>query len=167
MGHFLPFYHPHPVMIPKNQSFEQKWKKYLEILYFYTYMYAINEHHMIYGSWNVRCDWQKILSFCVIFCWFSPLTTWNIKILKLKKAPGDIIILHICTINDNHMMYGSWDMEYDGQKFLSFLTIFCPFTPLTTWKMKILKKWRECLEISYFYNSAPRIMIICYTVPEI
>ena len=25
---------------------------------------------------------------------------------KLKKNPGDIIILHMCTINDNHMMYG-------------------------------------------------------------
>ena len=26
---------------------------------------------------------------------------------KLKKIAGYIIILHICTINDNHMMYGS------------------------------------------------------------
>ena len=26
---------------------------------------------------------------------------------KMKKTPGDIIILHMRTINDNHMMYGS------------------------------------------------------------
>ena len=26
---------------------------------------------------------------------------------KLKKTPCDITILHMCTINDNHMMYGS------------------------------------------------------------
>ena len=26
---------------------------------------------------------------------------------KMKKLPGDIIILHMCTINENHMMYGS------------------------------------------------------------
>ena len=26
---------------------------------------------------------------------------------KMKKMPGDIIILHICTIHDNQMMYGS------------------------------------------------------------
>ena len=26
---------------------------------------------------------------------------------KVKKTPGDIIILHMCTINVNHMMYGS------------------------------------------------------------
>ena len=35
--------------------------------------------------------------------------------------------LHMCTINDNHMMYGSW-------------RIFCPFTVLTTQKIRILKK---------------------------
>ena len=26
---------------------------------------------------------------------------------KMKKSPEDIIILHKCTINDNHMMDGS------------------------------------------------------------
>ena len=25
------------------------------------------------------------------------------------------IILEMCTINENHMRYGSWDMERDGQ----------------------------------------------------
>ena len=52
---------------------------------------------MIYGSWNIKCDRQKFLSFWAIFCPFSPLPTQRVKILKLKKIPGDIIILHICT----------------------------------------------------------------------
>ena len=26
---------------------------------------------------------------------------------KMKKPPGDIIILHKCTINDDHIIYGS------------------------------------------------------------
>ena len=26
---------------------------------------------------------------------------------KVKKTPGNVIILHMCTINENHMMYGS------------------------------------------------------------
>ena len=130
LGHFLLFYHSQP---PKNQNFEKKWEIFLEILSFYTYMCTINEDHMIYGSWNIRCNRQKFLSFWAIFCPFSPLTTWKIKILKLKKTTtGDIIILHICTKNDNHMMYGSWDMERDRQNFLSFWTIFCPFTSLST-----------------------------------
>ena len=46
----------------------------------------------------------------------------------MKKFAGDIIILHMCTKNHNHMMYGSWDMEWDRQKILSFWAIFCPFT---------------------------------------
>ena len=28
----------------------------------------------------------------------------------MKKNAGDIIILHICTKNHDHMMYDSWDM---------------------------------------------------------
>ena len=38
---------------------------------------------------------------------FQPPDNPENQILKLKKTPGDIIILHIYTINDNHMMYGS------------------------------------------------------------
>ena len=37
-----------------------------------------------------------------------------------KKMHGDIIILHMCTINDD-MTHDSWDMECDRQNFLSSL----------------------------------------------
>ena len=63
-----------------------------------------------------------------------PTTNWKIKILKKwkkkkkKKKTGDTIILHLCTTNDNNMMYG-WDMEHEEHNFLSFWTIICPFTP--------------------------------------
>ena len=33
--------------------------------------------------------------------------------------------------------------------------------------MKISKQWKKHLEISSFYTSVTKIMIICYTVPEI
>ena len=136
---------------------------------------------------------------------------------------GDIIILHMCPIYDNHMMHGSWDIKCN--RFLSSQTIFCLFIPLTTQNIKILKKckktWRhyhfthmyhkwKSYDISFlghgvwqteffvilnnflhfyppkkpekskfwknesnsyiylsFYTSAPKLMIICYTVPEI
>ena len=64
-----------------------------------------------------------------------------------KKTPGYIIILLMCTKNHNHMMYGSWD-------FLSLLVIFCPLTPLTTRKIKILNNWKKHLEILSFYTCA-------------
>ena len=86
---------------------------------------------------------------------------------KMKKRPGDIIISHMCTINHNDTMYGSWYIEHDGQIFLSFRTIFCLFTPWTAWKIKISKKWKKNLQISSLYTSVPQIMIIWYTVPEL
>ena len=84
---------------------------------------------MIYDSWNIRYYRQTFSTFWAIFCPFSPLTTWKIKILTLKKTPGDITILHIFTINDNHMMYVSWDTKRDRHNFLSFWTVFCPNNP--------------------------------------
>ena len=42
-----------------------------------------------------------------IFCLFTPPPPRKSKFEKLKKTLGDIIILHIGTINHNHMMYGS------------------------------------------------------------
>ena len=86
---------------------------------------------------------------------------------KLKKIPGDIIILHKCPKNHDHMLYGSWDMVRNGCKcYFLFWAIFSPFTSLTAWKIKIFKKWKIHQEISSFYNSAPKIMIIYYIVPE-
>ena len=55
-------------------------------------------------------------------------------------------------------------LERDGHNFLSFWTMFCPFTTLTTRKIKILEKWKKHVEISSFYKSVPIIMIMCYTV---
>ena len=54
--------------------------------------------------------------------------TRKFRILKKwKNIAGDIIILHMCTKNHNHMRYSSWDTEWD--KFvLSFWTILCPST---------------------------------------
>ena len=83
----------------------------------------INDNYMMYVSWDTEHDGQNFLSFRNIFCPFTPVTTQKIKIWKYEKIPRDIILLHMCTINDNHMMYVSWDMELDGQNFLSFWTI--------------------------------------------
>ena len=41
------------------------------------------------------------------------------------------------------MMFGSWDMEHNRNNFLSLLVMFCPFTPLTNQKIRILQKWEK------------------------
>ena len=50
--------------------------------------------------------------------------------------------------------------------YFSFWTIFCPFTTLTAQKINISIKTKH-LEVSRFWTNVPKIMIICYTVPEI
>ena len=78
LGHFCP--DSDPPNNPKIQNFE-KIKNRLEILSFYNCVpqMMINENPKNYNS------------------------------EKKKKTPGDntIIILQKCTINDNHMIYGS------------------------------------------------------------
>ena len=88
----------------------------------------------------------SIVKFWTVFCPFASLTTQKIKILKKwKKRPGDTTILNMCTINYSHMRYGSWHIKCDGQNFLSFWTMFCPFPSLTTPKIKTLKQWKKML----------------------
>ena len=121
LGNFLPFQPPDN---PENQNFKIKktpgeskfWKNEKKpagdiiILHRCT----INDNHVMYGSWDMECDRQSLLSFWTIFCTFTPLTIQNMKILKKwKKISEDIIILHMCTINDSHMRYDSWDMKCD------------------------------------------------------
>ena len=83
-----------------------------------------------------------------------------------KKTPRDIIILHKFTKNYDNRLYWSWDMTHNRCNHFSFWAIFCPFTLVTAQKMKIFKKWRKHLKIS-FYTSVPKTMTISYTVPEI
>ena len=50
--------------------------------------------------------------------YFLPWTTQKIKIKKEKKKekkPGDIIILHMCTKNYDHMMYSSQDIVHEAR----------------------------------------------------
>ena len=125
--------------------------------------------HMLCCSWDMAGDRCKChFSFWAIFCPFTLRTAQKIKLKKMKKIPGDIIILHRSTKNYYHMLYCSWDMMCDRcNYYFSFWAIFCPFTPLTTQKMKIKKKWKKYLEISSFYICVPKIMIRWYMVPEI
>ena len=81
----------------------------------------------------------------------------------MKKTPGDINILYIYILNKYHMMHDSWNVRHNRQ-FLSFRTIFCPFTTLTTQKIKILKNWKKDLEILSFYTCVPWMTITSYII---
>ena len=96
---------------------------------------------------------------------YCPNSPKNQNFEKMNKTPGDIIILHMCTKNHDQIIYSSWNMVHDRCNYFSFWVIYCPFTPLTARKIKILKKWKKCLEISSFYVHAPKINRC--TVPQI
>ena len=72
--------------------------------------------------------------------------TQKIRILKKmkKKIAGSIIILHMCTKNQNHMRYSSWYTKWDNF-FFSFWAISAlyPHPPLTTQNTKILKRMKK------------------------
>ena len=110
---------------------------------------------MIIGySWDMALDTYNYFSFWAISCPFTSLTAQKMKMSKkMKKTAGNVIILCKCTNTHDHRLYSSWDMACDGCNCSSFWAIFCPFTPLTAWKMKISKKWRKTLEISSFYTK--------------
>ena len=125
--------------IEKNQNFEKLKNPPGDIII--LYICIINGNHMMYGFWEIECDRQNFLSFWTVFallptCGARKSKFWIKK--KKKKTPEDIIILYMCTINDNHLMHGSWDMECNGQNLMLFWAFFCPFTPVTTKKVKIL-----------------------------
>ena len=124
-GHFFPFYSTDD---PENQDFKKMKKTSGDVIILYPRI--INDNHMTHGCWDVERNEQNFFSFWIIFCRFASITTQKIRFSKKqKKTTGDIIILHLCTINDNHMMNGSWDMERDGQIFFFILGHFLPFYP--------------------------------------
>ena len=67
---------------------------------------------------------------------------------KCKKNL-EMLCFYTCSINEDHMMYGSWDIR---QSFLSFWAIFCPLTLLTVQKIKILKKMKNQKNTWRYYH---------------
>ena len=109
------------------------------------------------------CDFRHFGPFLPFY---MPNNPENQNFKKMKKVPGDIIILHMYIKNHNNM-YVSWDTEYDRLTFFVNLGHFLPFYPLTIQKIRILIQWKNSLKISSLHTSVSKIMIICYTFPEI
>ena len=110
---------------------------------------------ILYSKKNtiIWCMLTQIRSACtdIIFGHFRPffafLPNYWLQQLKFgkncKKTPGHIIILHMCIINQDYMMYGSWDMKFNRHNFLVILGNILPFYSLIPWKMKTSKMKNE------------------------
>ena len=66
------------------------------------HMYTKNHNHIRYSSWDM--EWDRMF---VIFDQFLPFhppnNPQNQNFEKMKKASGGVIILHMCTKNQDHM----------------------------------------------------------------
>ena len=118
-----------------------------------------NDNHMMYGSWDIKRNRQNFCQFELFFPFCPPPShnPENQHFFKKEKQPWryfhfkheyhksksyDVYdswdMNHMWTINDisyeNHMIYGSWDINCNREIFLSSWVIFCPFTPLTAQK---------------------------------
>ena len=62
---------------------------------------------MICGSSDLRHDRQIFIILGRFLPFDPPNNPKNQNFEKIKKTPGDIIILHLPTTNADHMMYSS------------------------------------------------------------
>ena len=111
--HFRSFFALLPHFWPWKLKLEKNVKKHLEILSFCTCVLLIKIlWYMVPEIWSATD--RIFLSSWAIFWPFTTLTAWKMKISKMKKTPGDIIIVHKCTKKHDHPLYCSRDMARDG-----------------------------------------------------
>ena len=97
LGHFCPF----TPRKTKQIKILKKWKKLLEILS-YTCVPKITIIWWIVPE--IQSDTDRIF---VILGHILPFYPLSQNFEKMKKAPGDVIILLMLTKNHNHIMHGS------------------------------------------------------------
>ena len=187
LGLFFALLPPRPLQPRKSKSWRyyhfthEKWGSELKIIWcmILEMWSATNKNFfLILANEKMTIIWYMVpgistateilfLSPSANFCPFTPLTAQKMKISKNKKNTWRYYLLHKCTKNYN-ILYCSGDMARDRCNFyFSFWSIFCLLTPVTAQKIKISRKWKKHLEISSFYTSVPKIMVICFTIPEI
>ena len=117
-----------------------------------------NRNHMMFSSWDMMWDRQDFLSLWVIFCPFTSPLKWSQKSIfwqNEKKMPGDISLLHMCMINEDHMMYDSWNKRCKTDRFFCHFGVFFVLSrPWQHGESKFQKIEKTHLEIS-FYTCAP------------
>ena len=105
------------------------WKVYIKI--------------MMYSFWDVRHN-KGFLSFWAIFCPLTLPKFWkNEKKNKPERHHHFTLVYHKWQSYDVWLRYGAWQTDI-----FVILDYFLPL--LTTWKIKILKKWKKHQEIYHF-----------------
>ena len=111
LDRFLPFNPTSPSNNPKNQNFEKMKKLAGDIIILYRC--TINDKWCkVPEIWRVSD--RSFCHFGLFYALLPPPNNLKYKSFeKLKKNPGDIIILHWCTKNHDHMLYCYWYMAHN------------------------------------------------------
>ena len=94
---------------------------------------------MFLEIWSVT---DIIFSHLEIFCPFASLATQKIK-TEMKIMPVDIITLHMCTINENHMIVCFLRYGVRWTEFFVILDHFLPFYPPNNPKNQNFEKLKK------------------------
>ena len=137
----------------KTKKLQLKKKK-STCRYHFLHAWTKNLDDMVYSSWDIDHDGQKLVILRHLLPFQSPKNPKNQNFEKTGFFVTHLTAWKIKILMKNHM-YGFWDMELNTHNFLSFWTVCCPFTPLKTQKIKILKKWEKPLNILSFYAYVP------------
>ena len=141
IGNFGSFFALWPLTTQKIKILKKQ--KTTEDIMLFNILYCIILHNRIINGWSydvrsLRYGVQRTESLGHFFHFYS-----KIKILKKWNTYLEISC-HTCALkNDNHMMYGSWDMECKGQNILSFWAIYYPSNDPKSQTEKIGKKLME------------------------
>ena len=95
---FWAIFCPYTPLTAQKRKIYKKWNKHLEISSFYT------------SVQKIMIRWYTVPE---IWCVADLKAKKNQNFDKMKKMPGDIIILDTCTKNYDQKMYSSWDMLRD------------------------------------------------------
>ena len=127
----------------------------------------------MYGFWDMECNRQNFFSFWTIFTLLPPpppAPSQPLKIKISKKWKKNTWRYHHSThLHHKWISLDVWFLRYGAQLTELFLILghFLPFYPTNNRKNQNFEKTKKMPGDTSFYTSAPKIMIIYYTVPEI
>ena len=106
---------------------------------------------LTYRVWQAKC----FLTLDLSLPFYSTNNPENEDFDKMKKTIRDMINSYMRTINENHMIYVSWNMKHDRQTFLSswaiFFPFFLPFFALSNNPQK-LKFWKNEIKTRKYHH---------------
>ena len=129
---------------PKNQNFEKMNKILGDIIIFQKSCVPKSTIYEV-GFPRYRVRQKEFFVILSHFLPFYPQQPPKTFFEKIKTASGYVIRLNMCTKNNNHMMYTSWDMECN-KKFFVILGHFLPLYLTNNLKnQNFEKKWKKTL----------------------